>query len=61
MNKEYRVDTFSRGKEFIHEENFFDTKDEALVFAGKEVAKGKQVFLLQHIIDGVYNVVEEIR
>ena len=61
MHKEYRIDTFFRGKEFVHEENFFDTKDEALVFAGKEVAKGKQAFLLQHILDGVYDVVEEIR
>ena len=61
MHKEYRIDTFFRGKEFVHEENFFDTKDEALIFAGKEIAKGKQVFLLQHIIDGKYDVVEEIR
>lgn len=61
MNKEYRVDTFFKGEKFIHEENFFATKDEALVFAVKEVAKGKQVFLLQHIIAGVYDVVEEIR
>ena len=59
MNKEYRVDTFMLGKE--HKSTFFDTKEEALVFAVKEVAKGKQVFLLQHIIAGVYDVVEEIR
>ena len=59
MNKEYRVDTFVIGKE--HNSTFFDTKEEALVFAKKEIAKGKQVFLLQHIIDGIYNVVEEIR
>ena len=61
MNKEYRVDTFFKGEKFVHEENFFDTKDKALVFAGKEVAKGKHVYLLEHVLDGVYNVVEEIR
>lgn len=61
MHKEYRIDTFFRGKEFVHEENFFDTKNEALVFAVKEVEKGKQVFLLRHVIDGIYEVVEEIR
>ena len=58
MNKEYRVDTFS-GKE--HQQNYFDTKHDALIFAGKEAEKGKIVFLLKHIIDGKYNVMEEIR
>lgn len=57
MYKEYRVDTF--GKE--HKKTYFSEKDDALIFAGKESAKGKIVFLLKHIIDGKYNVVEEIR
>jgi len=59
MNKEYRVDTFIIGKE--HKSTFFDSKHDALIFAGKEVAKGKHVYLLEHVLDGVYNVVEEIR
>lgn len=58
MNKKYRVDTFT-GKE--HKKNYFDTKHDALIFAGKEVAKGKIVFLLKHIIDGKYNVMKEIK
>ena len=59
MNKEYRVDTFVIGKE--HNSTFFDTKEDAVIFARKEVAMGKHVFLLEHVLDGVYNVVEEIR
>lgn len=58
MYKEYRVDTFI-GKS--HKKNYFDGKEKALIFARKESAKGKIVFLLKHIIDGKYNVVEEIR
>lgn len=54
----YRVDTFT-GKE--HKKNYFDTKHDALIFAGKEVARGKIVFLLKHIINGKYDVVEEIK
>lgn len=57
-NKEYRVDTFI-GKD--HKKTYFNSKEEALIFAGKEVASGKIVFLLKHVIDGKYNVVEEIR
>lgn len=58
MYKEYRVDTFI-GKS--HKKNYFDGKEKALIFAGKESGKGKVVFLLRHIIDGKYDVVEEIR
>lgn len=58
MNKEYRVDTFI-GKS--HKKNYFDEKEKALIFAGKESAKGKNVFLLKHIIDGKYNLVEKIK
>ena len=58
MHKEYRVDTFI-GKS--HKKTYFDTKEDALIFAGKETGKGKIVFLLKHIIDGKYNVVEEIK
>lgn len=58
MNKKYRVDTFI-GKE--HRKTYFDSKEEALIFAGKEVARGKVVFLLKHIIDGKYDVVKEIK
>lgn len=55
--KEYRIDTF--GKE--HNSTFFDTKQDALDFAKSEVEKGKITFLLEHVIDGVYDVMEEIR
>ena len=58
MNKEYRVDTFI-GKS--HKKNYFDGIEEALIFAGKETEKGKNVFLLKHIIDGKYDVVKEIK
>lgn len=54
----YRVDTFT-GKE--HKKNYFDTKHDALIFAGKEAAREKHVFLLKHIINGKYDVVEEIK
>lgn len=57
MYKEYRVDTF--GKE--HKKTYFAGKDDALIFAGKEAGKGKIAFLLKHVIDGKYDVVEEIR
>lgn len=58
MNKEYRVDTFI-GKD--HKKTYFNSKEKALIFAEKEVASGKITFLLKHIIDGKYDVVEEIR
>ena len=58
MNKEYRVDTFI-GKD--HKKTYFNSKEEALIFSEKEVTRGKIVFLLKHIIDGKYEVVEEIR
>lgn len=58
MYKKYRVDTFA-GKE--HKKTFFDTEHDALIFAGKEVEKGKKVFLLEHIIGGSYDVLEEIK
>ena len=54
----YRVDTFA-GKE--HKKNFFETKDDALVFGGKEVEKGKVVFLLENVIDDKYDVVKQIQ
>lgn len=58
MHKEYRIDTFS-GKE--HRKNFFDTEQEAIAFAVKEIEKGKTAFLLEHQFDGKYDVVKEIR
>ena len=56
--KQYRVDTFFRKD---HQQNFFESKDDALIFAGKEVAKGKDVFLLEHIVDDKYDVVKQIQ
>lgn len=56
--KQYRVDTFA-GKDL--RETFFDSIDDALIFAGKEVAKGKIVFLLEHVIDGIYDIVKQIQ
>lgn len=58
MYKEYRIDTFN-GKE--HRKNFFDTEQEAIAFAVKEIEKGKTAFLLEHQIDGIYDVVKEIK
>lgn len=55
--KEYRVDTFHAGK---HEKKYFDTEHEARIFGEKEAEKGKVTFLLKHIIDDKYDVVEEI-
>ena len=54
----YRVDIFI-GKD--HQRNFFENRDDALIFAGKEVAKGKIVFLLEHIVDDKYDVVKQIQ
>ena len=56
--KQYRVDTFF-GKE--HLKHFFENRDDALIFAGKEAEKGKIVFLLEHVIDGKYDVVKQIQ
>lgn len=56
--KQYRVDTFFRKD---HQQNFFESKDDALIFAGKEVAKGKDVFLLEHVIDDKYDIVMQIQ
>lgn len=58
MHKEYRIDTFG-GKE--HKEHFFDTEQEAISFAQEEIKKGKTAFLLEHQIDGIYDVVKEIK
>lgn len=58
MYEKYRVDTFF-GKE--HLKNFFESKDDALIFAGKEVEKGKVVFLLENVIDDKYDVVMRIQ
>lgn len=58
MNKEYRVDTFI-GKS--HKKTYFAGKDDALIFAGKESAKGKIAFLLKHVINGKYDVIKEIK
>lgn len=56
--KEYRIDAFFKEG---HEKKYFDSREEALIFAGKEVVKGKRVFLLRHIVDGKYDVEKEIK
>lgn len=56
--KEYRIDTFHVKK---HEKKYFDTESEARIFGEKENKKGKIVFLLKHLIDDKYDVLEEIK
>ena len=55
--KEYRVDTFFANK---HERNYFETESEARIFGAKEKERGKVVFLLKHVIDDKYDVLEEV-
>ncbi len=56
--KQYRVDTFFRKD---HQQNFFESKDDALIFAGKEVEKGKTVFLLENVVDDKYDIIKQIQ
>lgn len=54
----YRVDSFSDKK---HNSFYFDSESEAVAY-GKELSnKGSVVFLLEHVIDGKYDVVSEIK
>lgn len=54
----YRVDSFSDKK---HESFYFDSESEAVAY-GKELSnKGSVVFLLEHLVDGKYDVVAEIK
>ena len=55
--KEYRIDTFHANK---HEKNYFETEGEARAFGREKKEKGKVVFLLKHLIDDKYDVLEEI-
>lgn len=57
-HKPFRIDSFSDKK---HENFFFDSESEAVEFGEKQSKKGKVVFLLEHVIDGKYDVVREIK
>ena len=56
-HKEFRIDSF---QDKAHSTSYFDTKDEAVSY-GKRLSKGNNVFLLQHILDGKYNIVAKIK
>lgn len=53
--KEYRVDSFAAGK---HITEYFDTEQEARKAADTE---NKICFLLKRVLDGKYDVVEELK
>lgn len=57
-HKPFRIDSFSDKK---HNSFYFDSESEAVAY-GKELStKGKIVFLLEHLVDGKYDVVSEIK
>ena len=57
-HKPFRIDSFSDKK---HNSFYFDSESEAVAY-GKELSnKGKVVFLLEHLVDGKYDVVREIK
>ena len=57
-HKPFRIDSFSDKK---HNSFYFDSKSEAVAY-GKELNdNGKIVFLLEHVIDGKYDVVRKIK
>ena len=57
-HKPFRIDSFSDKK---HNSSYFDSESEAVEY-GKELSnKGSVVFLLEHVIDGKYDVVSEVK
>lgn len=57
-HKPFRIDSFSDKK---HNGFYFDSESEAVEY-GKELSnKGSVVFLLEHLVDGKYDVVAEIK
>lgn len=53
----YRIDAFIGGKKTV---TVFDNREEAVAFGRKEASKGKIVFLLVEVVDGLYDVEEQI-
>ena len=51
--KEWRLDSFS---DLGHEKQYFDTEEDARAAADS----GKENFLLKLLIDGTYDVIEQI-
>ena len=56
-NKMFRVDVFGGD----HKKAYFDTPEEAREYGKHKAIKGNVVFLLQHVFDGKYDVVDEIK
>ena len=57
-HKQFRIDSFSDKKHNIF---YFNSESEAVKY-GKELSnKGNVVFLLEHVVDGKYDVVKEIK
>lgn len=57
-HKPFRVDSFSDKK---HNCFYFEDEDEAVAYGKELTSKGKIAFLLEHLIDGKYDVVKEIK
>ena len=55
--RKYRVDSFSDGS---HITKYFPEQEAAREYASTEKRRGKIVFLLQEVVDGWYEVPEEI-
>ena len=53
----YRIDAFIGGKKTV---TVFDNREEAVTFGRSEASKGKVVFLLVEVVDGLYDVEEQI-
>ena len=53
----YRIDAFIGGKKTV---TVLDNREEAVAFGRKEASKGKIVFLLTEVVDGLYDVEEQI-
>lgn len=57
-HKQFRIDSFSDKK---HNSFYFDSESEAVTYGKELTSKGKIAFLLEHLIDGKYDVVSEIK
>ena len=55
--KKYRVDVFKN----VYTKTYFDSKEDALQYGKEQAEKGNAVFLMKYLLDGKYDVVQEIK
>lgn len=58
MEKEYRVDIFKNGE---HQTHYFESEKAARHFASSKKGEIGVMFLLKHLLDGKYDVMEELK